>query len=711
MVTVVDQPRQQPTTEGPQQREAAGRRRGLALVRNMGIVAHIDAGKTTVSERILFYSGRIYKMGEVHEGNTAMDWMVQEQERGITITSAATTCFWRDHQINLLDTPGHVDFTVEVERSLRVLDGVVGVFCGVGGVQPQSETVWRQAKKYHVPCLAFVNKLDRPGADFLGVVRQLREKLDAPAVPVQWPIGREDQFAGVIDLIRMRALRFDEASRGAVVLAGDIPPDLKAQAEEARAQMIEQIAERDEEVLAAYLQNPEVPEALLKAGLRRATIAGQLVPVLCGAALRNKGIQPLLDAVVDYLPAPVDVPAAAGHHPKTGEAVRRVVSDFEPLSALVFKIANDPYVGKLAFVRVYTGTLSKGQNVYNPRTQKRERVGRIVELHANHREDIEALHAGEIGGLVGLKLATTGDTLCPENKPIVLERIEFPEPVVAMAIEPRSQADRDKLREALAVLAGEDPTFRITTNPETGQLLINGMGELHLEIKKDLLAREFHVAANAGKPMVAYKETIQAAARGEHLFAREIGGRGHFGRVVLEVAPAARGAGNRVEFKVSADAIPTEFRAAVEQGLTDGLLTGVVGNYPLVDVLVRVVDGGCHPVDSTEVAFRSAAVMAFRAAAQAARPVMLEPIMKIEIITPEEFVGDVLGDINSRRGRIRDIERRAAAQIISAEVPLAELFGYTTMLRSLTKGRSSYVMEPCRFEPVPEAVQAGLINR
>ncbi|MCX6997131.1 MAG: elongation factor G [Kiritimatiellaeota bacterium] len=711
MVTVVEQPQQQKTTEASQPREAAGRRRGLALVRNMGIVAHIDAGKTTVSERMLYYTGRVYKMGEVHEGTAVMDWMVQEQERGITITSAATTCFWRDHQINLLDTPGHVDFTVEVERSLRVLDGVIGVFCGVGGVQPQSETVWRQAKKYHVPCLAFVNKLDRVGADFAAVVRQLREKLAAPAVPVQLPIGREEQFQGVIDLIRMRALRFEEASRGATVLEGEIPAELKAPAEEARALMIEQIAERDEGVLAAYLQNPDVPEALLKAGLRRATIANQLVPVLCGAALRNKGIQPLLDAVVDYLPAPLDVPAVAGHHPKTGEVLRRDVSDFEPLSALVFKIANDPHIGKLAFVRVYAGTLGKGQNVYNPRTQKRERVGRIVELHANHREDIEVLHAGEIGGLVGLKQATTGDTLCPENKPVALERIEFPEPVIAMAIEPRTQADRDKLRVALAALEGEDPTFRITTNPETGQLLVNGMGELHLEIIKDRLAREFHVGTSAGKPMVAYKETIQAAARGEHLFEREIGGRGHYGSVVLDLAPAARGAGNRVEFKVAEGAIPAEFHTAVAAGIADGLMTGVVGNYPLVDVLVRVVDGACHPVDSSEVAFRSAAVMAFRAAAQAAQPVLLEPIMKLEIITPEEYVGDVLGDVNGRRGRIRDIERREVVQIVSAEVPLAELFGYATKLRSLTKGRASYSMEPCRFEAVPETVQAVLINR
>ncbi|TAN38923.1 MAG: elongation factor G [Verrucomicrobia bacterium] len=711
MVAVVEQPRAKSSSDAPHTREAEGRRRALQKVRNMGIVAHIDAGKTTVSERILFYAGRVHKMGEVHEGNTVMDWMVQEQERGITITSAATTLFWHDNQINLIDTPGHVDFTVEVERSLRVLDGVIGVFCGVGGVQPQSETVWRQAKKYHVPCLAFVNKLDRMGADFVWVVKQMREKLAAPAVPVQLPWGREDQFQGVIDLIRMRALRFDEASKGAQVIEMDIPAELKAAAEAARAQMIEAVAEKDEEVLAAYLENPDVAEAVLKAGIRRATVRGALVPVLCGSALRNKGIQPLLDAVVDFLPSPLDVPAVEGHHPKTKDLLQREVSDFEPLSALVFKIANDPYVGKLAFVRVYSGVLKKGANIFNPRTSKRERLGRIVELHANHREDIEALYAGEIGGLAGLKLATTGDTLCSENQPIALERIEFPEPVVAMAVEPKTQADREKLREALAALEGEDPTFRISTNPETGQLLINGMGELHLEIIKDRLAREFHVQANAGRPMVAYKETICEPARAEHVFEREIGGRGHFGHITLEISPATRGSGNQIVWKVSPDVVPHEFREAVEQGINDGLMTGVVGNYPLVDVVVRVVGGGTHPVDASEIAFRSAAVMAFRDAARAAAAVMLEPIMKVEIITPEEYVGDVLGDVNGRRGRIRDIEAREAAQIIQAEVPLAELFGYATQLRSLTKGRASYSMEPGHFEMVPESLQNSLINR
>jgi elongation factor G len=711
MVAVVEQSRAKQTPAAPTAREAAGRRRALLQVRNMGIVAHIDAGKTTVSERILFYAGRVHKMGEVHEGNTVMDWMVQEQERGITITSAATTLFWHDYQINLIDTPGHVDFTVEVERSLRVLDGVVGVFCGVGGVQPQSETVWRQAKKYHVPCLAFVNKLDRMGADFAAVVKQMREKLAAPAVPVQLPWGREDQFQGVIDLIRMRALRFDEASKGAQVIESEIPAELKAAAEEARALMIEAVAEQDEEVLNAYLENPDVAEALLVAGLRRATVRGALVPVLCGSALRNKGIQPLIDAIVAYLPSPLDVAAVEGHHPKTKDLIKREVSDFEPLSALVFKIANDPYVGKLAFVRVYSGVLRKGANIFNPRTAKRERLGRIVELHANHREDIEALYAGEIGGLAGLKLATTGDTLCGENQPIALERIEFPEPVIAMAVEPKTQADREKLREALAALESEDPTFRMSTNKETGQLLINGMGELHLEIIRDRLFREFNVQANSGRPMVAYKETIRTPAHAEHRFEREIGGRGHYGHVALTIAPAARGLGNKLEWEVSPEVIPHEFRDAVEQGISDGLMTGVVGNYPLVDVIVRITGGSTHPVDASDVAFRSAAVMAMRDAALAASAVMLEPIMKVEIVTPEEYVGEVLGDVNSRRGRIRDIEAREAVQIIHAEAPLAELFGYATQLRSLTKGRASYSMEPGHFDVVPESLQASLINR
>ncbi len=711
MVNAVEQSEQQDVSCAEASLEAKGRRRGLSAIRNIGIIAHIDAGKTTTTERVLYYSGRVYKMGEVHEGTAVMDWMAQEQERGITITSAATTCFWKDHQVNIIDTPGHVDFTVEVERSLRVLDGAIGIFCGVGGVQPQSETVWHQAKKYKVPCLAFINKMDRLGARFDDVIRQMRERLAAPAVAIQLPLGQEEQFHGVIDLLSMRALIFDDSTLGAKVAEGDIPKELASDAEQARTSLIEFVAEKDEEVLAAYLDNPDVPVEVLKKGLRRATLSGQLVPVLCGSALRNKGVQPLLDAVVDYLPSPIDVPPVIGHHPKTNKEVMRKVSDFEPMSALAFKIATDPYVGKLTFVRVYSGVLKKGHNVYNPRVQKRERLGRLLQLHANHREEVEELFAGEIGGIAGLKIITTGDTLCVENQPVALERIEFPDPVIAMAIEPKTQADRDKLKDALAALADEDPTFQVATNSDTGQMLIKGMGELHLEIIKDRMFCEFRVDANAGKPMVAYRETVTSVGRGENKFEREIGGHGQYGHVVLEVSPAERGAENSIEFSLSAEKIPTQFRGAIEEGIRDGLLTGVVGNYPLDDVRVNVVDGSFHPVDSTETAFRSAAVLALRDATQAAKPVLLEPIMKLEIITPEVHLGDVLGDVNGRRGKVTEIEAREAAQIIHALVPLAELFGYATQLRSLTKGRASYSMEPCSFEIVPESLQQSLINR
>jgi elongation factor G len=711
MANVVEQPKPHAAACASSGREAPGRSRALPAIRNIGIVAHIDAGKTTVTERILYYTGRVYKMGEVHEGTAVMDWMIQEQERGITITSAATTCFWRDHQVNIIDTPGHVDFTVEVERSLRVLDGAVVVFCGVGGVQPQSETVWHQANKYRVPRLAFVNKMDRMGADFHGTVRQIRERLGASAAPIQWPWGIEDGFRGVIDLVDMTAVAFDEASLGAKMVREAIPDELRESAQKARAALVEAVAERDEEVLSAYLESPDVPAAVLKAGIRRVTLHRAFVPVLCGSALKNKGVQPLLDAVVDYLPSPLDIPAVQGHHPKTGKEAHRDASDFEPLSSLVFKVAVDPYVGRLLFVRVYSGVLKKGQNVYNPRTHKRERVGRLVRLHANHREEIEALFAGEIGGIAGFKGATTGDTLCAEHQPILLERIEFPAPVLAMAIEPKTQADRDRLQEALTALAEEDPTFQIATDTETGQTLIKGMGELHLEIIRDRLLREFKVAANAGKPMVAYRETVTRLGRGDSTFERQIAGRGHFGRVVIEISPAARGCGNSVAINVSEDKIPAIFYPAVEEGIRDGLQTGVVRDYPLDDVRVNVVDGSFHPVDSTEIAFRSAAVLALRMAAQNASPVLLEPIMKLEIITPEEYLGDVLGDINGRRGKVAEIEARESAQIIRALVPLAELFGYATQLRSLTKGRASCSMEPCAFDVVPENVQKSLINR
>jgi elongation factor G len=710
MVAVMEQTGKQ-RKEDVSRREAEERRCALDAIRNIGIMAHIDAGKTTATERMLFYSGRLYKMGEVHDGTAVMDWMAQEQERGITITSAATTCTWEGCQINIIDTPGHVDFTVEVERSLRVLDGAIGIFCGVAGVQPQSETVWHQAQRYNIPCLAFVNKMDRKGANFERVLKQLREKLAAPVVAVQLPVGAEDEFEGIIDLLEMKMLRFDDEKLGAQVMVEDIPEPMREHAELERAGLIESLAEKDEEVLNSYVKHERADKALLRAALRRATLAGEVVPVLCGSALKNKGIQPLLDAVVQYLPSPLDVPPVKGHHGKTDEIEERIASDNAPLSALAFKIATDPYVGKLTFVRVYSGVLKKGHNVFNTRTGKRERLGRILQLHANHREDVDALFAGEIGGIAGLKQVTTGDTLCAENQPIILERIIFPEPVMAMAIEPRSQADREGLDDALRALSEEDPTFIIATNEDTGQTLIRGMGELHLEIIKDRMFREFKVQARAGRPMVAYRETIQAEADAAHTFEREIGGRGQFAQVELHVSPRERGAGNQVEIEIAQNALPAEFRQAIEEGIRDGLVTGIVGNFPLVDIAVRVTGGRMHPTDSTDVAFRSAAVMAFREAAEAANPTLLEPIMAVEIITPEEYMGDVLGDINGRRGKVRHMDATEAAQIIEADVPLSEMFGYATGLRSLTKGRASYSMEPRMFEIVPDSIQESILNR
>ncbi len=711
MTTVVKKDGKNAKGVVPSPREDASRGRSLSTIRNIGIIAHIDAGKTTTTERILYYTGRVYKIGEVHEGTAVMDWMEQEQERGITITSAATTCFWREQQINIIDTPGHVDFTVEVERSLRVLDGAVGVFCGVGGVQPQSETVWRQAKKYNVPCLAFVNKMDRMGADFNAVVHQLREKLAAPAVPVQLPIGASETFEGVIDLILMKAFRFKEETLGSDVEEIAIPEELAADAEKYRAELVEKAAEVDEALLEAYMESSDVSAELLVAGIRRATIAGAMVPVLCGSSLKNKGVQPLLDAVVDYLPSPVDVPAVTGIHPKTEAVETREAGDFEPLSALAFKMATDPFVGKLVFVRIYSGKLEKRQNVFNPRTRKREKISRILRLHANSREDVEILYSGEIGAISGLKQFTTGDTLCAENSPIVLERIEFPEPVIAMAIEPKTQADRDSLTAALQSMTEEDPTFRVTMNEDTGQTIINGMGELHLEIIKDRILREFKVQANAGKPVVAYRETAQQAGIGTYTFEREIGGRGHFAKLVVEVSPRPRGEGNLVNLSIPKEVIPAEFHLPIKQGLSDALMTGVLGNYPLVDVDVKVTGGEAHPVDSSEMAFRTAAVMALRDAVGNSTPTLLEPIMKLEIIAPEEHLGDVMNDLNGRRGRIREIEARDAVQIVHVDVPLAEMFGYATSLRSLTKGRASYTMEPQSFEAVPDSMQETILNR
>ena len=692
-------------------REAEGRPRRLADIRNIGIIAHIDAGKTTTSERILFYTGKVHRIGAVDEGTATMDWMIQEQERGITITSAATTCYWREHQINIIDTPGHVDFTVEVERSLRVLDGAVGVFCGVAGVQPQSETVWRQAKKYRVPCLAFVNKLDRMGARFEWVAKQLRDRLAAPAWPIQLPWGQEADHVGLFDLVARKAYRFDEASQGVEFSISEIPEEYRDAVERARLELVEALGERDEVMLNAYLENQNVAPDIIMAAIRRLTVNGTFVPVLCGTSLRNKGIQPLLDAVVNYLPSPLDVPAIEGHHVKTMELLRREASDFEPLSGLAFKVANDAYVGKLIYLRVYSGVLKKGANIFNPRTRKRERIMRLLRIHANQRQDVDELFSGEIGAAVGLKQVTTGDTMCAENDPILLERITFPEPVIAMAIEPKTQADRDKLQTSLQALADEDPTFMVKQDADTGQTIISGMGELHLEIIKDRLFREHKVQANAGKPMVAYREAVTAEGQGEHTFQREIGGHGHFAAVRILVVPRERSAGSEIIFEVTDEQIPQQFRESVEGGVRDGLLTGIIGNYPLIDVGVRIINGLFHPVDSTEVAFRSAAIMALRDAARAARPALLEPIMKVEIIAPDEHLGDVIGDVNARRGRIKEMLPQEGVQVIQAEIPLAELFGYSTSLRSISRGRAVYSMEPARFEVVPQQVQERILNR
>jgi len=683
MTIVVKQQNKSEARNSDSPREAEGRGHALSVTRNIGIVAHIDAGKTTTTERVLYYSGKVHKIGEVHDGTATMDWMIQEQERGITITSAATTCFWNDHQINIIDTPGHVDFTVEVERSLRVLDGAVGVFCAVGGVQPQSETVWRQAKKYTVPCLAFINKMDRMGADFSRVIAEIRDKLGANAVAIQLPIGAAETFTSVIDLIKMRGITFSEDNLGMKVEYIDIPSELAAKAEEARAELIEKVAELDEELLEAYMENTDVSEKVLVEAIRRRTISSQLVPVLCGSSLKNKGVQPLLDAVVDYLPSPLDVPAVTGIVPKSEEKVSREVSDFDPLSGLVFKMTTDKYVGKLAFVRIYSGQLKKGQNIYNPRTRKRERVGRLLRLHANLREDVDVLYAGEIGGMAGQKLFTTGDTVCSENEAVLLENIEFPEPVISMAIEPKTTADKDHLVDALQDLSDE----------------------------KDRILREYKVKANAGRPMVAYRESVQKPGKGNFTFDREIGGITHFASLHVQVSPKPQGSGNTIVFDVSPSIIPAEFHKAIEEGINDALMTGVLGNYAIIDTEVKVVGGEAHSVDTTEIAFRSAAVMALRDAVSNSSPVLLEPVMLLEIDTPEENLGDVLGDLNSRRGRVREIKALEDIQVVQADVPLAEVFGYATSLRSLTKGRASYTMEPQAFEPVPASMQDSILNR
>jgi elongation factor G len=667
-------------------------------------MAHIDAGKTTTTERVLYYTGITYKIGEVHEGTATMDWMVQEQERGITITSAATTCFWRDHRINIIDTPGHVDFTIEVERSLRVLDGAVAVFCSVGGVEPQSETVWRQADKYRVPRIAFINKMDRVGADFFRGVSMIRDRLKANAVPLQLPIGAEEHFRGIIDLVGMKAFVWDEESLGARYRTEEIPADLLETAEQYRGSLLEAVADTDEVLLEKYLEGREISEDELRDATRVATVTLKIVPVLCGSAFKNKGVQPLLDAVVDYLPAPTDIPPVDGTNPVTGEVESRPASDDAPFSALAFKIMTDPFVGSLTFLRVYSGVLESGSYVFNSTKGKKERVGRLLKMHANKREEIKEVHAGDIAAAVGLRDSTTGDTLCEETRPIVLEAIEFPEPVISIAIEPKTKADQEKLGVSLQKLATEDPSFRVTTDRETGQTLISGMGELHLEIIVDRLLREFKVDASVGKPQVAYKETVRRAATHETKFVRQTGGRGQYGHVVLRVEPRAPGAGFEFVDQIKGGVVPREYIPAVERGVRDATGAGPLAGYPIVDVKATLLDGSYHEVDSSEMAFKIAGSMAFKDAARKADAVLLEPVMAVEVVVPEEFMGDVIGDLSSRRGKIQGMDARGGAQVIAAQVPLAQMFGYATDLRSKTQGRATYTMQFSHYEPVPQLI-------
>jgi len=682
----------------------------LERYRNIGIIAHIDAGKTTVTERILFYTKKIYKMGEVHEGAATMDWMPQEQERGITITAAATTCFWNDHRINIIDTPGHVDFTVEVERSLRVLDGAVVVFDGVAGVEPQSETVWRQADKYRVPRICFINKQDRMGADFQRCVDMIVERLGANPVVIQLPIGSEDRFKGVIDLIDMKALYW-EGDEPAAPVSRDVPADLKEAAETAREAMVEKVVETDDALLHRYLEEHKITSDELRRALRAATIAAKVVPVLTGAALRNKGIQPLLDAVVAYLPSPLDVPPVIGIDPKTGEELVRKATDDDPFSALAFKIMSDPFVGKLAFFRVYSGVLRAGDTVLSATKDRKERISRILLMHANHREEVNEVAAGDIAAAVGLKHSFTGDTLCDPEKPIILESIKFPEPVVQIAVEPKTKADEEKMSLALARLAEEDPTFRVHTDQESGQTLISGMGELHLEVIVDRMLREFKVAANVGRPQVAYREAISKAVQAEGRYIRQTGGKGQYGHVIVDFEPLERGTGFEFEWGIRGDRLSREWAKPVQAGIKEAMENGVIAGYPVVDIKATVVDGSQHEVDSSEIAFKIAGSMALKAAVQRAAPVIVEPIMKVEVVVPEEFMGDVIGDLNSRRGHVSATEERANARVISAFVPLATMFGYVTDLRSKTQGRGSYSMEFDHYEVLPQNLADQIINK
>jgi elongation factor G len=683
----------------------------MEKVRNIGIMAHIDAGKTTTTERILYYTGKTYKIGEVDEGSTEMDWMEQERERGITITSATTTCFWRDHRINIIDTPGHVDFTVEVERSLRVLDGAVAIFDAVAGVEPQSETVWRQADKYGVPRVALVNKMDRWGADFDRCVQMIAERLAANPVVVQLPIGKEDRFRGVVDLIHMKAVMWDEESLGATFREEEIPEALRPGAQEARERLLEAVAEADERFLARYIEGSAVSPEEITAAIRRAVLNLALVPVLAGAAFKNKGIQLLLDAIVDYLPSPLDLPPVEGVDSRTGKPATRGATTGEPFAALAFKIMSDPYVGQLSFFRVYSGIVSSGTYVYNSTRGTRERIGRLLRMHANKREEVKEVSAGDIAAAVGLKGTRTGDTLCDEAHPIVLESIQFPDPVISVAIEPKTKEGQDRLASGLAALSNEDPTFRAHTHEETGQTIISGMGELHLEIIVDRLLREFRVEANVGKPEVAYRETVVSPAEGEGRFVRQTGGRGQYGHVWIKVEPAPSGSGFEFVNKIVGGAVPREYIPAVEKGVREAMQAGVLASYPMVDVKVVLFDGSYHEVDSSEMAFKIAGSIAFKEAARRAKAVLLEPIMQVDVVTPEEFLGEVIGNLNSRRGRVLGIEARAAAQIIRAEVPLAEMFGYATDLRSATQGRATHTMQFSRYEPVPTTIAEEIAAR
>jgi elongation factor G len=679
-------------------------RKNIHKVRNIGIMAHIDAGKTTTTERILFYTGRTHRMGEVHDGAATMDWMEQEKERGITITSAATTCFWNDHEINIIDTPGHVDFTAEVERSLRVLDGAVALFCAVGGVEPQSETVWRQADKYKVPRVAFVNKMDRTGADFYSAVQMMKDRLGANAIPINLPIGEGDLFTGIIDLITFKARIYHEETYGATYDEFEVPHDLHDVANKFRTEMLEAVSDIDDTLLEKYLEGKELSKSEIKTALRKATIELKIIPVLCGSAFKNKGVQKLLDSVVDFLPSPIDFKTIEAHHIGINDKVERKIDEDEEFTALAFKVMNDPYVGKLTFFRVYTGTLKAGTYIYNAVSSKKERISRLLQMHANHREEIQEVKAGDIAAAVGLKHTKTGDTLCSEDEPILLERIIFPEPVIQIAIEPKTKADQDKLSDSLSKLSDEDPTFRVKVDDETGQTLISGMGELHLEILVDRMKREFKVEANVGKPQVAYRESITQAVNAEGKFIKQSGGRGKYGHVWIELSPNEPGKGYEFTNGIVGGVVPKEYITPVSAGIQEAMRNGVIAGFPMVDIKAKIFDGSYHEVDSDEISFKVAGSLAFKEGAKKAKPVLLEPIMDVEVVTPEEYLGDVMGDLNSRRGKIEGFSARKDAQVIKAHVPLAEMFGYATTLRSMTQGRAIYTMQFAYYHEVPKSI-------